>query len=135
MKLYSLLLDRSVHDLCITEPLAPGAIRIQGAGLAWVFRGLWCGVMVGKRPLWICTRNLEAWAGGGNAWSSTAPISVKDALPARVPKMFPRELVVEELKNADSTSDGVDGVPFAIHKIQDRNARRVALQAFQAHQL
>jgi len=133
MKLHSLLIDRSVHDnyLCVTTPLALNATRIQDDGLAWVFRGLWCGMMIRKNALWICTPNLERWFSGESAWVLHASSSIRDALPGDVPKMFPRVVVTEALQHVDATTDGVDGIPFAIHKIQDRNARRVAMRAFQ----
>lgn len=128
MKLYSLV--KSAGGSIITAPLL-GAIRVERDGLLWVYRGLWCGVMLGKRPLWVCTPDLRHF----QLWTLPAPSQIKNYVPASIPKTFPGDLVKAVLTRCDSAKDGVDGIPWAIHQIQDRNARRVALQAFQESRL
>lgn len=104
-----------------------------GSRLVWVFRGLYCGVKTGHHPRWFCADQLDRSEYYGVRYG--APKAINEMSLHVMPKLFPKELVTHTLRRVNSARDGVDGIPFAIHQIQDRNARKTAIRAFQESRL
>lgn len=109
-------------------------------GFTWRHRGLWCGLRrkfrSDSRPSWFAV--IPDGALLGKPWDRVftrdALASLFDTQVCQIPKSFPGDLVHYALRRVSPSANGFDGIPFAVHKIEDRNVRRAAAASFQQNQ-
>ncbi len=115
------------------EPITIDAYaNVYDSGVAWVHRGLWCGLRrrakSDKKPEWFCRESHDLF--DGRLRTAEALTHLFQLRLSQLPRVFPGTLVRAVLPFVDHSTLGADGVPFAIHKIEDRNIRRTTLSSF-----
>jgi len=107
-------------------------------GLTWIDRGIWVGVRqaplaTGWRWLWFTTSAISALT--VERGQSRAPYCRDDVLaaPAKdLPDLAPKIVRewVEIWVTGTHAREGADGVPMALHRIEDPIARQHAVKAY-----
>lgn len=145
MKIYGLS-HWSVYDLDRCVPLYDLLVDVSSCaashefGFAWKHRGLWCGLRrkfrSDSKPAWFAAAPQAAMLPHLHArvFESGTDGPIFNERICDIYKKFPGYLARRVLERVSSGASGFDGIPFAVHKIEDRNVRRTAVQAFQQNQ-
>lgn len=128
-------------DFYLERVVSSALERCEDYGVAWIYRGLYCGVAARYRDdrdaFFMCRLDLNEVSLAEKQWllwhARPGRIGIRSA--SDLARTFPSKLVRDALRGIASGVIGVDGVPMCLHQIEDRNSRRVAIDAYRSNQL